>query len=363
MNTDHRHFQGADDPQGEAHEHGAAGLDACTELQLQLSMLVDGELGERAAASAIAELESCAACREFFESIRGQLRLNRELHDLDFLRDQYAELVGVDPLLDLEVRQAVHRLAEVFYQLGKAYALSALEPGFRTRVFEQAVAVEPTRVRGRGFVDGVAAREGGEYGGFDWRAKRHLLNGTLERIEEPLVKARRLLEEALEVESDHEPAQLYLAILDKHEGRTMAAVKRLRTVFDGAVEEGHRGHAAIQLGVLHTEERSFEEALVWFRWVGLSGLAELDPRFFVAKFNVGLCYAHLRRPRRALAAFREMLDRHPQRAEEVAGFFARSPELQQVIDSQAGFTEALARTCPELFGAPGVGGTEERSTS
>ncbi|MEO0652426.1 MAG: hypothetical protein AAFZ65_17260 [Planctomycetota bacterium] len=358
MNIDRRH-----QPHGELPECGGehvwhhsgsdptgAELDSCSELQLQLSMLVDGELDEQAAGRAVAELESCPACREFFDSIRGQVRLHRELHDTDSLRTQYAELVGSALPCDLETRQAVHRLAEIFYQLGKAYALSALDPDFRTRVFEEAVAVDSTRARGRGFVDGVAHREGGEYGGFDWRAKRHLLNGTLEKIEEPLVKARRLLEEALLVEPDHEPTQLYLGFLDAREGKKIAAAKRFRQVFDEAVEEGHRGHAATQLGVLHAEEGSWREALVWYRWIGISGLADLDPRFFVAKFSAGVCYVHLGLRARALDTFRSMLDRYPERVDELAGFFARSPVLQREIDAQPGFPEELMAACPELFG-------------
>jgi tetratricopeptide (TPR) repeat protein len=278
------------------------------------------------------------------------VRLNRTLHDEGELRRNYADLVGADLPQDFETRQLVHRLAEIFYQLGKAYALSAIDPGFRTRIFEQAVSVEPARVRGRGFIDGVAARsESGTVGGIDWRTKRHLLNGALERIEQPLVKARRLLEEALAVEDDYEPAQLYLAFLDAREGRTLKAAKGYRAIFDTAVDPGNRGHAAVQLGVLHTAEGEFREALTWFRWVGLSGLADLDRRFFFARFNVGLCYAHLRQPERALEAFRGMLDRHPERVGELVSFFARSPELRAAIDAQPGFTEALAARCPELF--------------
>lgn len=357
MNTDRRQPKDELPADGDPHVHHdcehappGAGLDSRGELQLQLSMLVDGELDETAAGRAIAELESCPDSRDFFDSIRAQIRLHRELQDTESLRSQYAELVGCALPRDMETRQAVHRLAEIFYQLGKAYALSAHDPDYRTRVFEEAVAVDSTRARGRGFVDGVAHREGGEYGGFDWRAKRHLLNGTLEKIEEPLVKARRLLDEALLVEPDNEPAQLYLGFLDAREGRKIAAAKRFRKIFDEAIEEGHRGHAATQLGVLHAEEGSWREALVWYRWIGMSGLADLDPRFFVAKFSAGVCYVHLGQRRRALETFRSMLDRYPERTDELAGFFARSPVMQREIDAQPGFPDELAATCPELFG-------------
>ncbi|QDU69215.1 zf-HC2 domain-containing protein [Engelhardtia mirabilis] len=325
------------------------GEDPCADLQLQLSMLADGELDEVVAARAVAQLETCPECREFFDGIRAQVELNRALHDPERLALNYAALVGGELPRDLETRQLVHRLVSIFYQLGKAYTLAAIDPGYRTRVFERAVSVEPTRVHGRGFVDGVAHRSGGPLGGFDWRDKRRLLNGALESIEEPLEKGRRLLDEALAIEPDFEHALLYLAFIDLHEKKVLKAAKRFREVFETAIDPGSRGHAAVQLGKLHTDEGEYRDALLWFRWIGISGLADLDSRFFFVRFNIGLCHAHLRRADRAIEAFRGMLDRYPDRVGELVGFFARSKELQRVIDSQPGFTDELVARCPELF--------------
>jgi hypothetical protein len=104
---------------------------------------------------------------------------------------------------------------------------------------------------------------------------------------------------------------------------------------------------------------------VCWRWVTVSGLADLDDRFFVARFNLGMVYALDRNPRRSLDYFRELLDHHPARAGEVAQLFARSSHLRAAIDAQAGFAEALLETCPELFVSPAAqiptddGGPEE----
>jgi hypothetical protein len=84
----------------------------------------------------------------------------------------------------------------------------------------------------------------------------------------------------------------------------------------------------------------------------MSGLADADPRFFVARFNLGLVYALTGNRQRSLAYFRELLDRHPDRVGEIAGLFARSPKLREAIDEHDGFGEELVRTCPELFMAP-----------
>ena len=79
---------------------------------------------------------------------------------------QVAALTGADLAAGADIAnearaiELVSRLASIFYQLGKAYVLAASRPDQRTRVFERAVAVEPTQTRGRGFVDGVLMSAG-----------------------------------------------------------------------------------------------------------------------------------------------------------------------------------------------------------
>ncbi|MBI1382139.1 MAG: tetratricopeptide repeat protein [Planctomycetaceae bacterium] len=342
----------------------------CESLQADLSSLVDGELDERAAPRAIAHLEVCAECRGFFDEMRAHVHLHQDLADADGLLNRFAELAFAPAdgafgaagqgMGALESRLLVHKLATVFYQLGKAYVLTAIDEGYRQRVFEPAVSVERERSLGRGFIDGVAAASGQRSAAhIDWREKRHVLNGTLERLPRPEDKARRLLEECLEVESDHESAHIYLALLDAHEGKVLRASRRLEELFRNAIDPANRGHAATQLGRLLGGEGDYRGALVWYRWILKSGLADEDQRFAVARFNAGVCYAHLGQSERALSAFRAMLDRHPTRAAELAEIFRQSPVLRATIDRLPGFTERLLRTCPELFRAqPGTGGPD-----
>lgn len=352
----------AEDPAGLSDGLPAGGPEAFSErelLQFDLSQMIDGELREEPAARTLERLEVLPECREFFEHMLAQLGANRDLSRPETLVEHYRELVGGRLPNDLETKQLVHRLASIFYQVGKAYALSAFDPDWRQRVFERAVSVDAARSQGRGFIDGVASRQAEgqaeRFGQVDWRQKRHLLNGLLERIERPADKAKRMLEECLRIEPDYDPAHLYLGFLEQKAGLKLRAAKRFRQVFDEGVDPGNRGHAAMQLGKLYVAEGEFRTALTWFRWVGLSGLARLDERFFPANFNIGLCYAHLERPARAIEAFRSMLDRHPGRRSELAQFFARSPKLRVCIDSQPGFAEALLARCPELFSNPAEG--------
>jgi tetratricopeptide (TPR) repeat protein len=191
-------------------------------------------------------------------------------------------------------------------------------------------------------------------GGVDWQHARSMLNGRLERIEQPLDKGRRLLEEAIGADPAHEEAQLYLAFLHNHEGKRMTAAQEYQRVFDTALNETNRGHAAIQIGRLYFAEKNYRKAIVCWRWVTMSGLVDNDDRFFVARFNLGMTYALLRNQARSLHYFCQLLKCHPSRAQEVAQLFARSPQLRESIDSQRGFAEALFDSCPELFVRPAV---------
>jgi len=334
--------------------------DVCSALQLDISCLVDGELDEPAAARAMVHLEDCPACRGFFDDARRCARLHRDIADPQRLMAHVAALTGGD-LADLtsEARTAdlTHRLATIFYQLGKAYVLAAIDPGFRERIFEQAVPLDETQSRGRGFVDGVVAGSR-ESERSEWREARHMLNGRLEQIQDPLDKGRRLLEEALGVEPAHEEAGLYLAFLHSQEGRTLKAAQGYRSVFDSALSETNRGLAAVQLGRLYSSEDDFRRAIPFFRWVTMSGLADRDDRFWFARFNLGSVYARKSEPERALKYFRELIDRHPAQLGNVVEAFAQAPKLRQTIDSQPGFTEALVHSCPELFHPTGASSTD-----
>lgn len=328
--------------------------EVCSNFQLDLSCLVDGEIDEGAAGRAIVHMEACTCCRSFFDDARAQIRMHRDLADPGRMFARIAMLTGSEIAAQAESIEVLHRLATVYYQLGKAYTLAAIDPGYRERVFEAAVPVEETRTRGRGFVDGVLTEGKASNAPLDWQRARAMLNGRLEKIESPLEKGRRLLEESIAVDPSHEEALLYLAFLHGHEGKRLTAADEYRHIFDTAVSETNRGHAAIQLGRLHSAEKNYRKAIACWRWVTISGLADRDDRFFVARFNLGMVYALTSNRKRSLQYFRVLLDRHATRVAEVADLFSRSPKLREAIDSQPGFPEQLLTTCPELFALPGT---------
>lgn len=333
----------------------------CDHFQLDLSSLLDGELDEAAASRAMLHLESCDDCRTFFDETRLCLRLHRDMADPDRLVARVVTLTGGDIADAARGFELVNRLASIFYQLGKAYLLASLQIDHRTRVFEEAVPVEPTQTQGRGFVDGVLSSGDGKAGGVDWRSARGLLNGRLKRIDSPREKGRKLLLEAVEADPSHEEARIYLAFLAASEGRTLQAAEAYRDVFRTALDETNRGHAAVQLGRLYVAEENHRRALACFRWVKISGLAARDERFFFVDFNIGVQRACLGDRAGSLAAFRSLLDAHPRRLVEITELFAQSRLLAKAMQEQEGFAEDLLATCPELFGGDPSDGATSRA--
>ena len=342
-------------------------------LQQQLSCLVDGELDEPAAAQAMVLLEESEGAREYFDDIRQFARLHRDVHDPERLEARVAMFAGGFLTTEIgglpsagEIADAAegidlaHRLATIFYQLGKAYTLSAIEPeAFRQRVFERAVPIEETRSKGRGFVDDVVAEGRGSSpkgARLDWRAARGLFNGRLEQIDDPLEKGRRLLEQAVETDPSHEEARIYLGFVHAQEGRSIRAAEAYREVFETAMDPANRGHAAMQLGRLFYQEGDTKQALRWWRWVTLSGLANQDPRFGTARLNLGVGYATIGDLDRSVDYFRELLDRHmADHSGDVSGvarLFAEHADLRELIESRPGLPERLVTRCPELFTVP-----------
>ena len=338
-------------------------------LQQDLSSLADGELDEGRAAGVMLRLESDSDDSAYLDDLTRCAKMHRDMTDPDRLMAHMAAMTGASNLCtDLE-----NRLATIFYQLGKAYLLAALDPDrVVERVFETAVPVEQTRVQGRGFVDGVLLSSDeepiadlgsdvrrGDVGrgdvrrdGVDWENARSMLNGRLERIEEPLEKARRLLEQALSVAPDHEEAQFYRAYLDAEQGRKLLARERWAQLFDTALLSANRGHAAIQIGRLHQGEGNHREALRWYRWILISGLFKQDERFWVVRFNIAMTYLEMGDHDRCLDYFKGLIDSQPQHVAEMAHMASQAPLLQKVLQQRPSFANDLISRCPELFSNP-----------
>ena len=361
--------------QGAAAEDGDSGFelgddgptDAQIALQMDLSCLVDGELDEGAAARVMVQLEESPECRSFFEDIQKFSQLHRDFSDTDRLEARIA-MLGVHEIAEgVADRDLAHRLATIFYQLGKAYCLAGLDlDRFSQRVFESAVSVEVDGLPGSACTEGVNRVLDRVWGdvpgdalgpwpqdGFGPRiGARDLLVRRLEKIQDPVAKGRRLLEHAVDIDPSHEESRIYLAFLLGVDGKIVRAAELYREVFDTAMVLENRGHAAMQLGKLFYEEGDFRRALLLWRWISLVKLDLSDHRFALTHLNLGHAYFMLEDDDRSIRSYRRFFDRHlahGRSIEEVAVLMRNDPQLNDLRLARPGFLSQMWAALPELL--------------
>lgn len=352
-------------------ELSAGAVSDRTALQMDLSALADGELDEAAAARVMVQLQADEGCRSFFDDVQRFARLHRDMDEPDRVVARLTALTGtgLPGIGDLESAiggaagsfeqrveeiDLVHRLATIFYSLGKAYVLAALDPAsFRERVFEAAAPINVTRTTGRGFVDGVLKGGRSEGHRVDWNDARRSLNGRLERLEDPMVKGLHLLEQALATDPSHEEARIYLAFVYAQQGKTLKAADQYREVFDTAIRMENRGHAAIQLGQLHTAEEEHRRAATFYRWVRTTGLETSEPRFWFVNYNIAMAYLGMGQQERCLDYLAGLAETYPNRVNEAASLVVDASLFKDAIQSQPGFAERFAERCPAYLTSQG----------
>ncbi|HET6201262.1 MAG TPA: tetratricopeptide repeat protein [Planctomycetota bacterium] len=324
--------------------------DPCLPFQLDLSCLVDRELeDDRAVRRALVHLEVCGRCRRFFDAIRGQVLLHRELADRTHLLGKIQEIDGSGVFAQGLPGENLRRLAAVFYRLGKAYLLLAVDRRYMVEVFEEPVPPAAFKASGYRWVSRVCRRSAGE--GADWVEARSLLNGKLDSVADNLEKARALLGEALIVKPNFAEARLYFGFWRQSTGDLAGAEGEYRRVFRTARRLENRTHAAVQLGQVWHERRQFRRAAGAYRWAIAKGAARRDSRFFFVHYNLGLVLARLGRYEACVEAFRTLAQRYPESAAKVRSYLEAAPHFRSLLVEKPEFRARLVRACGAVFAA------------
>ena len=324
-----------------------------TRLRDYVGRVVSGETAPDPAARLLFFLEHSPSFREFFEDARHYARAEEDSEERRHLAARLSTIVG-DPELDgsgvAEGGGLARRLATVLFAVGKSYVVAALEPDdFRERLFEAArPVVDPERDLRRVVDRAMAATESAPA---SVREQCHELISRLEHAGDALARGRELIEYARAVDPTHEEARIYSAFLYVRDGQRAKGIALYKSVLADARKLANRGHAAIQLGRIESSRGRWLEAVKYWRWVTYSGLADAEGKFWPARFNLGLAFAHLEDPERSLGYFRALVCAHSDHVEEAARAFA-APEAQEAIGRHPGLVDGLRRHCPELFGTP-----------
>lgn len=330
-------------------------IDPCLPFQIDLSSMVDEEIDERSVSRTLVHLETCSGCRDFLQSVRGGVVVHRQLADPERLARVLSMLENTKLFPSGDTKTHLRRLAAVYFQLGKAYVMLALDKKFQFRLLNEPVAIPDYKMRGRHFVERMLHARSGEgvFRGYDWVKARYLLNGRLDCDGENLEKGKLLLDESIVVRPRFAEPRLFLALYHRALGQEQESVTQLEWVMGNAAKTVTRVSAAVQLGVLCGNREEFRQALRYARWAlrqRIEDPAQAKHVFFVASYNAAIYYAQMGELRRSLQYFRELVAKTPEKATDAGNLLRGSKQMMAIITGSAPYRQELESISPELSG-------------
>ncbi|GEM_PF-2604559 len=388
---------------------GGRPFDPCAQVQRDLSSLMDGEVSDEATRRILVHLEVCPGCQTFMQSLRLQMGLHRSSHDSgekgaektrkvtrddpeffdpfsqpfegeddpfagDLFEGEEAwegmegwNEPSADSFLGKMVDESRERLAEVFYQLGRAYLCLTTNQNFWILTYKEPVPIPEFQDRGKAILEGVSRGElippniknPGERDG--WLEARHLLEGKLDEEEDLLEKAHRFLLEALSLRAPFPKALIWLGDLwfkraDYAKARSCyEEVLRVCPEGDGPTDQATgvplRVFAIEKLAVLSHHLGQVDEAIAFTEEEIRLGAVEMHPNFSSALWNLGAMRVEKGEVSKALQPFSKLYREFPeQRDRWFLVFSSRSPQFFAAIENDLGAIQFLEAECQKWFG-------------
>ena len=327
------------------------------QIQVDLSAMLDGELGPAGVRRVTVHSDVCPNCRAFFDSIRHQVGLHRRLAavEADVATDGAAAggATAADAALRRQLTDNQRKLSRILYELGRNFTLMGLSPEFSREIAKEPMPVPDVAMRGRNLLDEVA--RSGESGGAEWVAAKELFDGRLRTPEENLARGQRLLAECLALDPQSDDARIYLGLVHYARGQRGLARKQFRRVVDGTGDPVMRGFALSNLSNIHLDEGDFEGAVELLAELVESGVVEQQPHMIAALFNLALAHGLRGAFQDSLAWFDRLRTRAPHRRRWVARELSRRSHFLHLVQTHPEARE-LALRLPEWFPVDSTGG-------
>ncbi len=371
-------------------------------MQADISAMLDGELGDARVRRVVVHLEICGGCREFLDTLRVRARLDlpvpapgeQDGHRIvetfeteDFAGDLFADsgLWGEDVVADAcepgssgahefwaarMLDESRQKLAEVFFQLGRAYVILAMSPEVVNIYVREPVPIPEYRLRGEAILDGTKGareREGLEDPAVveKFHSAEDLLKLRLDSVRGNLGKGKRLLNVALSLKPFFPGARILLGKIGLQEHQNDEARKQYRIVLmetaggkgpkDTMTGVPMRTYAMEHLGVLHLMEDEQELARHFFRWVVRSGAPEIHASFSSSLLNLAWSNVLLERHDEVVENLTAIYETFPDKREEFGRLLGLKVPFQQMVDSDPEIGQRLSTACPDWFGAASHG--------
>ncbi len=342
----------------------------CLQIEVDLSAMIDGELDAASVRRVMVHSDVCPSCNAFMDGIRVQARAHQNLHEVlnhgpDGDPDAVVEVVlpGQSHSQRVKVtelrRQLMDnrdQLARILYELGRGFVLMGLSPKFSRVVAREPVPIPDMYRRGQNLLDEVERLSQGpgvqvdgsgvdDLGGEWVRAKSLFDQNSVATPAENLTKGIQLLSESLSLSPDFHDARIYLGHAYHVAQDRKSACREYELVLKSADDLMVRSYALLNLGNVYLEEGELERATECFLELVESGAVQRSPQFGLIYFNLALAYGYQERfqecldwlsrlyselphKRRMIAdefrsrhQFADLLSRHPDVKDELAGLF------------------------------------------
>ena len=285
------------------------GADPCTQIQVDLSAMLDGELDAASVRRVMVHSDVCPSCCAFLGGIRAQARSHRVLHqvltgaDGDTVTVPTSVVGGEVPTLAGGARVRVEalrkqltenrvQLARVFYEIGRGFVLMGISPNFSRVVAREPVPIPDMCRRGRSLVDEVERLAGATGVDAEWvHAKEVFGDDFVRSAPENLEKGIGLLEEALMLAPEYDEAAIYLGHAFHVAGKRDRAESVFRTLLERSADPGTCAFARLHLGNVYLDSGRPDQAEPLFLELVASGEVSRRPQFGLIYFNLALASA------------------------------------------------------------------------
>ncbi len=354
----------------------------CAEFEQQIHAFVDRELAQADSKNLLVHLELCDECRGSLEALRQSIRAHRQVAAGGRGSSDGADAADVDVEREIQSFDAagffaglsstlltgnVDRLAELMYELGKAYFIAGNDTQLVTFIHRKAVSIERARAEGERLAkesSGVAETAGRRprNAGRDLRRAREMFRSRsgaratrMTRLgarsgRASLDNARRFLEECVMLRPGHCSARLYLGVYFQRIDRPLDAIAQYRKLLQRPeLDRTLRAMTLQALGNAYAYQRDYKRAIRCFDDILSTGIVDDDPRFFTVLVSLAMFHAKLERFDRSTEFFGRLVDEFPAKVMEARRTLERASEFRGLLAQRVEFRDELVKRYPVLF--------------
>lgn len=330
----------------------AKAVPGCDEFQDALSAFVDGELSSLDHDHVVRHLESCAGCRRLSQMLKSLAQIHRDAEGIDRVLDEFDPESHFADLARKLLQEKVEKLANVCYELGKAYVLAGSGRAGAHILRKRAMSIPRLKSHGRLLSHETAklAAHAGVSSPLGLPKRRGLFEKPLAVGNRALETGRGYLEAALKINRNYHEARLYLGFYFRSVGRTDMARQQLRHVLTLNPSPDLRLMALIWLGLSYSTERRYRKAIECFTEVLRSASSAADRKVRLsALMNLAIFNAKLERYDDSIQYFGQLLRQFAREVDDVKRLLAEQHGFRDLLRARENFHQDLRKRYPMLF--------------